>query len=477
MKYKPTIQPDDHIYSTLIELLSTLKEQLKLSWLPQPQETEGLPEKTRLLDRLQKMSDVIEPFELYNAMTGKNEAAKKFVDQYGGHRFTMLEDDTEAIDFCLFSFYFSILQEYMESVGGWESFIFKRNNDEILSKIYRKHIKFLLAKKITVNILIPLEGCVWQGDAYSEKGIQLNPQLKFRNLDPIEHEGRVSNYFDDGYGRDMYYNDSELLNSNMTFEIIAEININGMNVLEIENRIIEVYAEHFKQLNSFVNLMSLELEHNLLVVKDAYYVVEGFPFNMGATPVTRWQPMTLDQSFIIELCNVRKHWVEPEDMLEITSESLKGLEHTYLNVFADMKKDKSEPVKQLENAFLRRTRSLMDRYSKDGFLDAVIGIESLLNGNQGELSYRMALYAANILQGDPSFEGKTKWDIFEDFRKMYKKRSKNVHGGLEEGDPRGIKFLNRLLINIMHHEQIDFSKKGDKRASIASQIEDIYLFN
>ena len=75
---------------------------------------------------------------------------------------------------------------------------------------------------------------------------------------------------------------------------------------------------------------------------------------------------------------------------------------------------------RLENSFYRNKEG-------DRIIDIVIGLESILSdGEKGELTHKLSLRAAFLLQHSPL--GEIKLEIFKNMKAIYDYRSAIVHG-------------------------------------------------
>ena len=124
--------------------------------------------------------------------------------------------------------------------------------------------------------------------------------------------------------------------------------------------------------------------------------------------------------------------------LEVNGEDI----HKAMSLYTTRKNLRSEIAQKLRVPIDRWRRSKMDANPVDVFINLGTALESLyLNdtGNAGELRFRMALRAAWHL-GNGSADRSL---LFDDFKKIYDRRSKSVHTGILTQDEQAPEFMTK----------------------------------
>lgn len=181
--------------------------------------------------------------------------------------------------------------------------------------------------------------------------------------------------------------------------------------------------------------------------KSGYAQVIYNPFNWGTSYKGNLIPLT---GF-----SIREYpeyfdnyvWLNKENFIQISDKEMDEIKE----LFTYFKESNS---KKLKNALNRLKFCLLRKNKEDSLLDAVIAMESLLDDeSQGEITFKISLRMSYIISIynkniDPN-------ETFDAMRKIYKTRSKIVHGNeLKENDLK-IKFnkqeyiLSELAINLL----------------------------
>ncbi|WP_214850701.1 HEPN domain-containing protein [Exiguobacterium sp. s193] len=229
------------------------------------------------------------------------------------------------------------------------------------------------------------------------------------------------------------------------------------------------------KINSLINFISLVAELTDIGFDKVYFKCEGNILNGSNLPRSLWDKVNIMDSQKITL---RKDLSslpfsilrELQQKNRLNNEQLKLAIEKYNALY---KTYHEEHMNRIQGALYRRTRAMMDFNETEGLLDSIIGIEQLFSSGSSELSFRLSLYVANILREDKKFIDMEKKEIFDEFKKLYSKRSKFVHLGKEQKDTKALIFLEAVLLGIINSKKINFESKE----SLAKQIEMIYIFS
>lgn len=423
-----------------------------------------------IMDLYQKFSEQLGEEDPYDRLVGfvKSSGALTYFKDNFKERYTNINSE-EAQIFNLMSFYFSIVQEYVDSLGSLDSFVSSEIDNEKLFSIYEVYLNFLRQDSTDVKIIIPITGVLWfdKGDC-TEMTVDFGSGIRLRNISKEEQLGRLfvairqdAYYFD---GRDK---DIDQV-TNLVIEISERVRLKEKRIGETPGIIRQKFENKFHEINSILTLISMEFSNQLIGFHRVYYKIEGHPFNAHSTPLAHWHDLSVKPIFLPRFLDLEFGHVGRKDYLLLNRDRLAPVNNMYEKIY----NSHSSHRKKIEGALFRRTRALMDFSETEGLLDSVIGIEQLLNDSRNDISFKMSLYIANLLQDDKEFETKSKKEIFNEFKEIYNKRSRIVHSGISVSEREALKYLERLIVKILSHPEIDLQSEQP----ITGQIEDIYLF-
>lgn len=395
-----------------------------------------------------------------------SEAPEEFARRFS-HFFT--SQTKEATTYHLTTFYFSILQEYCDNVNV-ENFVFDSIKYDYLNDIYNKYINFLEEPSVPVKIIIPLTGLLWanHGSLDTDFEAKIEDDITLRNMTVDEQRGRLFTLI----RQDEFHFDGRNTGidtiTNMVIEINAKLRLKDKRLVDTFSRIETIFKEKFEKINTLLSLVSMEYMSRLVGFSKVYYKVEGHLFNANTTPMSYWHDLHVPQNYLPRFVDIDKGFFERSDYTTLNTERINSIIAVYSKIY----NSKPTHSRKIEGALFRRTRALMDSNETEGLLDSVIGIEQILNDGKGDISYKISLYMANLMYGDELFESQSKKEIFEEFKSIYSKRSGVVHRGEKESDKKSLVYLERLILKILNHSEIDLNSEE----IITEQIENIYLF-
>lgn len=419
--------------------------------------------------------NVIQP-SLYVELIESTQAInvfKKYVKSY-----QVDFDEVGEINFFLESLFCSVLQEYSDMQGGIDSILKYELEINKIDLILAKYINCLMTGHINVKIIIPILGVKWNNiSSLKRLELRVSDNIYIEQLTKIEQESRVYggitdwNYFEYFDHENLY----EVNKSNIAIVIEEEIKFENSDLFFLNNKISLVFQKYHMKINSLINFISLVAELTDIGFDKVYFKCEGNIFNGSNLPRSLWDKVSIMDSQKIILrkdlsslpFSIQR---ELQQKNSLNNEQLKLAIRKYNALY---KTYHEEHMNRIQGALYRRTRAMMDFNETEGLLDSIIGIEQLFSSGSSELSFRLSLYVANILKEDKKFINMEKKEIFDDFKKLYSKRSKFVHLGKEQKDTKALFFLEAVLLGIINSNKINFESKE----SLAKQIEMIYIFS
>lgn len=418
-----------------------------------------------------KVINISFPYETIDDSEGLKIFVDKFRDKFP--EMNSLEDGSHLLG-CIFG---ATLQEYSDINKGLSSIIDSDVNYNLLFKLLDKYINFLQNTHCEVEIFIPILGETWiKGSSVNNLDKKFDENISLRLLTIEEQEARVYGGITNLIGDEPLVHEDEYniskSNTMIVIKDIVEYRKIGFN--EFEDNVYEVYKKHYLKINALLNFISLTSEYNSISVERVYFKCDGYLFNYYGLPISLWNKLEVPNKYSIDLSQRARNTLDyfsENDNYFLNENHLNASWEIYNKLYQICSKKNKEKI---EGALLRRTRAKMDFSETEGLLDAVIGVEQLFSSSQtSELSFRISLYVSNILYETKGFENSSKKDIFNEFKKMYKKRSSFVHAGLGTTDEKSLLYLESLIREIMISGKYDLSLN----CLIATQTENIYLFN